>query len=254
MPFLEDLEQPDIDKDTSKSCVFGWPDRPLDTLPPEYPPVDPPTCYPYCAFDDWPTPPPPIIPFPDPPPDNDPPIFDSLQSTHIFVFNLADLLQNLSTRLEMTFPEITFCRQTGKVGYVRSGVVLSSKIIPPLDVNNRSVLRFWHQSPTQIGIETYIFLLKVNYVGSQAIPPNGNNGIAYFRLQGNAFWNGEIHVATSFDIDVPVIPPYNQIPQFTRPPDSIYNPYDPASPADFFAIDNTTHSIADDYGELDSSF
>lgn len=81
MPFLEDLEQPDTDKDTSKSCVFGWPDRPLDTLPPEYPPVDPPTCYPYCAFDDWPIPP---APPPEPPVEIPP---EAIEHDPLLIFN-----------------------------------------------------------------------------------------------------------------------------------------------------------------------
>lgn len=55
------------EKDVSKSCIFGFPDRPPDTLPPHYPPPSPPTCYPYCRIDDWPPPPTPII-FPPPPP------------------------------------------------------------------------------------------------------------------------------------------------------------------------------------------
>lgn len=64
MAFLEDLSTPATDKDTGESCVFGWPDRPLDTLPPDYPPIDPPDCYPYCEFNDWPEP---DIPPPEPP-------------------------------------------------------------------------------------------------------------------------------------------------------------------------------------------
>lgn len=52
-------------KDDSKSCIFGWPDRPGDTLPPDYPPINPPGCYPYCAGDDWPLPVIPPFPFPD---------------------------------------------------------------------------------------------------------------------------------------------------------------------------------------------
>lgn len=66
--FTEDLEVSGIDKDSSKSCIFNWPDRPPETLPPQYPPIDPPACYPYCSFDDWP----PILP-PEPP-DDDPPM------------------------------------------------------------------------------------------------------------------------------------------------------------------------------------
>lgn len=61
---IPDLDQPQTDKDTTKSCVFGWPDRPPDTLPPDFPPINPPPCYPYCSFDDWPIPVIPVIPPP----------------------------------------------------------------------------------------------------------------------------------------------------------------------------------------------
>lgn len=82
MPFLEDIAQPDTDKDTSESCVFGWPDRPLDTLPPDYPPVDPPTCYPYCAFEDWPNPV--IPPIPEPPVEIPP---EAIEHDPLLIFN-----------------------------------------------------------------------------------------------------------------------------------------------------------------------
>jgi len=42
--------------DTSDSCVFDYPDRPPETLPPVDPPVDPPDCYPYCNNEWWPEP------------------------------------------------------------------------------------------------------------------------------------------------------------------------------------------------------
>lgn len=61
--YLEDLILPDTDKDTSKSCVFGFPDRPPDSLPPDPIPINPPVCFPYCAGDDWP---PDFPPFPSP--------------------------------------------------------------------------------------------------------------------------------------------------------------------------------------------
>lgn len=50
----EDLQFLASDKDTGKSCVFDYPDRPNDSLPPEFPPVDPPNEYPYDPVDDWP--------------------------------------------------------------------------------------------------------------------------------------------------------------------------------------------------------
>lgn len=59
---LEDLQQIDINKDISKSCIFDFPDRPPDSLPPDPPPIDPPICFPYCPSDDWVPPLPPVIP------------------------------------------------------------------------------------------------------------------------------------------------------------------------------------------------
>lgn len=62
----EDLQHLTSDKDTSRSCVFTWPDRPIDSLPP-----NPPTPTPYNPLDDWPFFIPPI-PNPIPTDDNTP--------------------------------------------------------------------------------------------------------------------------------------------------------------------------------------
>lgn len=51
-------------KDMSKSCVFDFPDRPIDSFPPNFPPGIPPVLYPYDPKDDWPPIPPEIIPTP----------------------------------------------------------------------------------------------------------------------------------------------------------------------------------------------
>lgn len=40
-------------KDTSRSCIFDFPDRPVDSLPPNLPPALPPD-FPYDPLDDWP--------------------------------------------------------------------------------------------------------------------------------------------------------------------------------------------------------
>lgn len=61
---IADLEVPSSDKDTSKSCIFDFPDRPPDTLPPDPPPPTPPLCFPYCPGDDWPPIVPPVPPLP----------------------------------------------------------------------------------------------------------------------------------------------------------------------------------------------
>lgn len=68
--YTEDLQFLKEDKDVSKSCVFDFPDRPIDSLPPDYPPPGNPVDYPYNPIDDWPFRPdiPPILPFPPDPP------------------------------------------------------------------------------------------------------------------------------------------------------------------------------------------
>lgn len=50
----DDLQLLAEDKDTSRSCVFAWPDRPIDSLPPDIPVGTPPDKYPYNPIDDWP--------------------------------------------------------------------------------------------------------------------------------------------------------------------------------------------------------
>lgn len=67
--YTEDLQFIVENKDTSKSCVFDFPDRPIDSLPPNYPPGTPPPGFPYEPTLDWPFIPPEERPVVPPPPE-----------------------------------------------------------------------------------------------------------------------------------------------------------------------------------------
>jgi hypothetical protein len=69
---LTDLQ--DTGKDTSRSCVFDFPDRPVDSFPPDYPTAPLPPGYPYDPIDDWP-PSDPNIPIPGSDPHPHPSVF-----------------------------------------------------------------------------------------------------------------------------------------------------------------------------------
>lgn len=69
------MPSPDLalaEKDTTKSCIFAFPDRPVESLPPNYPPGIPPDLYPYNPVDDWPVIPVTPVPGTDPIPGIDP--------------------------------------------------------------------------------------------------------------------------------------------------------------------------------------
>jgi hypothetical protein len=84
----EDLQLLAADKDTSTSCVFEFPDRPVDSLPPEYPPGTPPEQYPYNPVDDWPYIPPSERPTPgsDPHPNDIIPPLNPTEATLILLY------------------------------------------------------------------------------------------------------------------------------------------------------------------------
>lgn len=77
----------DTGKDTSRSCVFDFPDRPVDSLPPDHPVGPPPDLYPYDPVDDWP---PPVLPVPgsDPHPTPGPVANPSIVDGDVILFKL----------------------------------------------------------------------------------------------------------------------------------------------------------------------
>lgn len=84
MPNTEDLQLLQSNKDTLESCVFDYPDRPVESLPPEYPPVDPPHNFPNEPELDWPFIPPEDRPDPDFEPPEEPDIFPPINPPIIF--------------------------------------------------------------------------------------------------------------------------------------------------------------------------
>lgn len=178
---ITDLQ--DTGKDTSKSCVFDFPDRPVDTLPPNVPPFPPPPTYPYDPVDDWPEiPHDPPVPGDDPIPGSDPhPVPGGGGSRHTFTMEVSDLVGPFGAGVGMPLGVAMFRQAAITTLRILERV---SPIFPiPPAVGGTRFLTFSYRSNTSVGLELFWFLLNVNptsgpYLGYTFLMcnmPGGNN-------------------------------------------------------------------------------
>jgi hypothetical protein len=172
------------EKDTSRSCIFDFPDRPVRPDPPIDPVVGPWDGFPYVPVWDWPPIDPPILTDPDDPKKGDPPDPSRVPSTHwLHVFEVTpDLgLYHFHGRPPH---QIWMYRQIGLSEGHRVGKPVCirnvAEIAPTDDLPNLSgaSIKFWDM-PRKTDFETYT---PIDFSGNSSLDPAGQHVMIYWFL------------------------------------------------------------------------
>jgi|GraSoiStandDraft_8_1057269.scaffolds.fasta_scaffold200047_1 hypothetical protein len=173
------------EKDTSRSCVFDFPDRPVRPTPPIDPTGGPPDEYPYDPTWDLPPLDPPVKKDPDDPRKGPPPDPSSVPSTHwLHVFEVTPDLGLYHYHGERPH-EILMYRQIGlSDDGTRIGKLVClrdvAEIAPTDDMPNLSgdVIKFWDQ-PRKTDFQTYT---PIDTEGDSSTDPAGQHVMVYWFL------------------------------------------------------------------------
>lgn len=167
------------DKDTSRSCIFDFPDRPVRPDPPIDPTGGPNDEYPYDPVWDFPPLDPPVNVDPDDPNKDDPPPDpSSVPSTHwLHVFNVEPSLPIYELHGKPPH-EIWMYRQVGLSANSRIGKLVCKRNVEEIDSTHLSgdIIKFWDQ-PKKTDYETYT---PVSPDGISSLDPDGQHVMFYW--------------------------------------------------------------------------
>jgi hypothetical protein len=193
------------EKDTSRSCIFDFPDRPVRPTPPIDPLGGPPDQYPYDPIWDWPPIDPPPVVDPDDPNKGDPPsVVPSTHWLHIF---------RVTPDLGLYFfhgkppHEIWMYRQVGLSSGARIGKLVCKRNVAEIDPTDLSgdVITFWDM-PRKTDYETYT---PVTPDGISSLDPTGQHVMFYWFLfhwtfkDQNAIQNWTLALAGGYNATIP---------------------------------------------------